>query len=412
MKKIIQFSLSIQPGEETRVLYFIRLSFFWAFATTCIETLADGLFLKNVGSLTLPKFYLYSSLGTIGISSFILYALKTANSFKILKTVMLLGSFLSLVSIVLLSIYPPPWFWLALKIFSRMFFSIFLASAWTFIDQYHDSNQAKRIYSLYSSAYFLGIVTSGTAINLLLELLGYPSLFLLAFFFILFSLREATKIQLYIPKKEIDIPASFSISGSLVKSPFTLFLITLSLLIQFMLTVTECNYLSGFERSIHTFTAEYLSEFLGKCRAWISFANIVISAFFYRPLLNRFGIKNVILITPIFFLIVYSGWIVHDSLFFAILGLIAVDSILFTFEDNSFNLLTKEVPDGLRARVRIINDAFFEPIGMLVGASFLLGIQKHGLYLGFIFSFIALGICLILRTSYTQVNSKIESSIG
>ncbi len=77
-------------------------------------------------------------------------------------------------------------------------------------------------------------------------------------------------------------------------------------------------------------------------------------------------------------------------------------AILFTVEDNSFNLLSNAVPSKLKSKVRIVNDSFFEPIGMLLSALLLFGLQSQSKKLGFILTLAALALALVMRALYSK----------
>jgi HEAT repeat protein len=87
---------------------------------------------------------------------------------------------------------------------------------------------------------------------------------------------------------------------------------------------------------------------------------------------------------------------------FAILGLVTVEGILFTVEDNGFNLLSNAVPTKLRSKVRIINASFFEPIGMLLSSLLLFFIHAQSRWLGFSLSLVVVALALVLRAIYSQ----------
>lgn len=417
MQRLFRKAFRIFPGEEKNTLSFVRLSLFWAFATTCMETLADGLFLEKIGADLLPKVYLTTALGLITVSTIVVYSLRIFSPYRILTSVLGIGAFICLVIICTLSNSPPHWFWFGLKIFTRMFFSVFLACAWTFIDQYHDLQDAKRVYSLYYSSYFLGIVISGTLISLFLNKLGHTIFFGLAFASILLAMMESRRIVHKVQAIHDDtLEGVFSgdrygfrtLVELLFKSPFTLMLLSLSLCTQFMQILTEFNYLETFQKAFQNhslsseFTANSVSEFLGKCRAWISVGNILVGAFCFSPFIRRVGLNNAVLITPFFFLLVYSGWVSYNSIAIAILGLIAVDGILITIADNCFNLLSKAVPAKLKSKVRIISDSFFDPIGMLISSSLLFLLQAHSKGLGLFFSLILVTLAFSLRAIYSK----------
>ncbi len=183
----------------------------------------------------------------------------------------------------------PIWFWYAIKIASRMFFAVMIACSWTFTDQYHDLQDAKRVYSIYSAAYFFGTIISGTAINLFLDKIGFSGLLICAAGSILAGMVQARGIALKAKAVHDDtIEGVFSGSRDsfssvvrlIIRSRFTIVLLLLSLFIQLLLTVTEFNYMESFgnffQGSNEAIAEGKIAEFLGKCRALISLCNIVI----------------------------------------------------------------------------------------------------------------------------------------
>ncbi|OGN63437.1 MAG: hypothetical protein A3E80_04290, partial [Chlamydiae bacterium RIFCSPHIGHO2_12_FULL_49_9] len=410
MKRLFRKAFGIHSGEGRHAFLFARQAFFWAFGSSCLDTLSDGLFLEKIGAAFLPRVYLWTALGMIGVSTLVLYSLRVTSPYRILTSAMGIGSLICLAAALFVGSAPPDIFWYGLKVASRMFFAVMIACSWTFTDQYHDLQDAKRVYSIYSAAYFLGSIVSGTAINLLLDKIGFSSLLVAAAISISFAGLEARRIAMRVKAVHDDtVEGAFSgnrdsfasVVQMIVRSRFALILLLLSLVVQLLMTVTEFNYMASFGKSLQPASEGHIAEFLGKCRAFISLFNILFGVFFYGRFVRRMGLSNMILVTPLFFLGIYLGWIVQDTLLFAILGLIAVDGILFTVEDNSFNLLSNAVPTKLKSKVRIINDSFFEPIGMLF-SSLLLFATTQSRLLGFFLAFLALFLALGIRSIYSR----------
>jgi hypothetical protein len=413
--KIFHKAFGLYSGEGAHALRFARLAILWAFGSSCLDTLSDGLFLEQIGAASLPQVYLSIALGMIAVSSLVLYSLKITSPYRILTTAMGLGVCICVGAAALVANNPPDWFWYAIKIASRMFFAVMIACSWTFTDQYHDLQDAKRVYSIYSAAYFFGTILSGLAINLFLDKIGFSGLLLLAASSIFFALFEARGIA-HKAKAVHDDTMEGVFSGSrdsfasvvrlITRSRFAIILLLLSLFVQLLITVTEFNYMASFGHIFRNATPALgegeIALFLGKCRAIISLCNIVFGIFFYGRFVRKMGLQNVILITPLFFIGVYSGWVMHDAMWLAVLGLIAVDGILFTVEDNCFNLLSNAVPTKLKSKVRIINDSFFEPIGMLLSSLMLLALTDGSRWLGLVLTSIVLILALIIRTGYSK----------
>ncbi len=415
MQKLFRKAFGIYSGEGAQALRFARLAIFWAFGSSCLDTLSDGLFLEKIGAEFLPRVYLATALGMIGVSSLVLYSLKITSPYRILTIAMMLGILICLGSSFFVGLSPPSWFWYAMKIASRMFFAVMIACSWTFTDQYHDLQDAKRVYSIYSAAYFFGSVISGTAINLLLDTIGFSGLLVAAAVSLLFGVTEARRIALKTTAIHDDStegifsPNRDSLSTvlqSIRRSKFAIVLLSLGLFVQLMQTVTEFNYMDSFGRVFNSSSSPIaegqIAEFLGKCRALISIGNILIGVFLYSRFVRRLGLNNAILTTPLFFLAVYAGWVFHDGMTFAILGLVAVDGVLFTVDDNCSNLLSNAVPNKLKSKVRIINGSFFEPTGMLLSSLVLFFAHSAGLWLGFSLALVVLLLALTIRSIYSK----------
>ena len=415
MKEFFRKLFGIYHGEGSHALRFVRLAIFWAFGSSCLDTLSDGLFLENIGADHLPRVYLLIAFGMISMSTIVLYSLKHTSPYKILIAALSLGILICGSASFFVANSPPDWYWYMLKICSRMFFAVMIAVSWTFTDQYHDLQDAKRVYSLYSAAYFCGTIISGSMINLFLDRIGFSGLLILASLSIASAMWVARGIA-FRAKAVHDDSVEGVFSGSrdsfssvvrlIVRSRFAITLLLLSLFIQLMWTTTEFNYMESM--SSHFQGGEHqITEFLGKCRAWISSCNILVGIFLYSRVVRRAGLQNAVLITPLFYLGVYSFWVWNDSMTLAVLGLIAVDGVLFTVEDNCFNLLSNAVPTKLKSRVRIINDSFFEPIGMLLSSLLLLCIDTDSnsaasRWLGLSLTLVALALTLLIRAIYSK----------
>jgi hypothetical protein len=410
--KIFHKAFGLYSGEGTHTLRFARLAILWAFGSACLDTLSDGLFLEKIGADSLPTIYLSIALGMIGVSSLVLYSLRFTSPYRILSIALGFGALLCVASSFFVDTAQPDWFWYAIKIASRMFFAVMIACSWTFTDQYHDLQDAKRVYSIYSAAYFFGTIISGTAINLLLDKIGFSGLLIAAACSITLAMFQARGIAHQVKAVHDDTVegvfsgsrSSFSSMAQLIlRSRFAITLLLLSLFTQLMWTTTEFNYMESMSTHFQSHPSSgQIAEFLGKCRATISFCNILVGIFLYARFVRRAGLQNMVLITPLFYLGLYSVWVWHDSMALAVLGLVAVDGVLFTVEDNCFNLLSNAVPTKLKSRVRIINDSFFEPIGMLLSSILLFCVDSGSKWLGFILAIAALTLTLVIRAIYSQ----------
>lgn len=291
MQQLFRKVFGIYPGEGAHALRFARLSLFWAFGSTCLDTLSDGLFLEKVGASQLPFTYLWIALGMIAVSSLVIYSLKVVSPYRILTIALTLGSFVCLAATFFVGGDPPLLFWYGLKIASKIFFAVMIAISWTFTDQYHDLQDAKRVYSIYSASYFFGAVLAGLSIHLFLESLGFSFLLCISALSIVAALSETKRIA-YQSKAIHDDNSEGVFSGTrdsvaslakhIFRSRFAVVLLLLSLVIQLLLTVTEFNYMQTFELAFRSGGDKAIASSLGKYRAWISLCNIIVG-FFLPP---------------------------------------------------------------------------------------------------------------------------------
>src|SRR5689334_2359207 len=92
MQKLFRKAFGIYSGEGVHALRFARLAIFWAFGSSCLDTLSDGLFLEKIGAESLPAVYLSIALGMIAVSSLVLYSLRLTSPYRIMTAAMVLGA--------------------------------------------------------------------------------------------------------------------------------------------------------------------------------------------------------------------------------------------------------------------------------------------------------------------------------
>src|SRR3990167_11002501 len=108
MKRLFRKAFGIHSGEGRHAFLFARQAFFWAFGSSCLDTLSDGLFLEKIGAAFLPSVYLLTALGMIGVSSLVLYSLKVTSPYRILTIAMMLGVLICIGSSLFVGSSPPP----------------------------------------------------------------------------------------------------------------------------------------------------------------------------------------------------------------------------------------------------------------------------------------------------------------
>ncbi len=407
MQSFFRKLFGIYPGEGKKTLRFAILVITWSLGATCISTLTDGLFIENLGEAYLPKVYLIAAISMITGSSLILGLLKIFSPYKILMGVLTIGVIITSITATAAYYTPPTWFWFVIKAFSLTFLANLIACSWAFIDNYHDLQDAKRTYSMYNASYFLGAVISGLLISNFLEKIGITALFSLSSAFLLYAIflvKKIVKRDQPIHDETVegvfagDRKGMFYLIKQIFSHPFVFSLLCLSLIIQLIGTTTEYSYLSSFSNFLGGADSSAVTKYLGNTRAIVSAFNIIIGVFFYNRFVKIIGLRNIILLPAFAFFLLFGKWLNGDSLTLAILGVVSLDGISYTIEDNNYNQLVNAVPSKLKAKVRIINDSFFEPLGMLISSSLLLYADSR--QLGFVLGIIMIIFSFVIRAIY------------
>ena len=207
------------------------------------------------------------------------------------------------------------WLWYALKLAGFFLFAVLMTCYWTFIDQYHHLQDAKRMYSLFSSTIFLGAASTGLLMHSgLLDLKHLIALIIGLFSFTYFWVCKISKDMPLIAHEDAEQEGQIYEQGnylkffikSILSSPFTLLLMASNLSIYLLLVITEYNYMFTFENyfdaqpsDIGGGTEADLTLFLGKWLASVSVCNLIFGLFIYSRLIRRFGIGSMLFITPV-----------------------------------------------------------------------------------------------------------------
>ncbi len=418
MKGFFRNLFHLYPGEEKGAFLFACLAFLWALAISSGLKFADALFLIHVGPQSLPTTYIIIACLMFFVATLLLRSFHLAKPSTIFIAVLTAG-----ISFYLLAFYclsydvgiENKWLWFALRIFGSAYFSVVITCFWTFVDQYHDLQDAKRLYSLFTSMIFLGIATTGAIMRSgLFEFktvtLGIIGLLFFAMFWIKKIAREVKPVH---EDQLEDYPSSSeqslrSLFRSVLQSKFTLFLMLGNFLTYVLLVLTEYNYLSAFDARFHPGTQllagneehAKLTQFLGQWIAIVSVANLFFGLFIYSRLVKRFGSTSLLPVSALILLVTFSGWQISDALVFPLLGFLVVEGTLYVIDDSNFNLMLNAVPLKMKYKIRVIIESFFEPVGMLTSAALLSIPSLNSKIIGLVLSATLLMIAVSLQKRY------------
>lgn len=423
MDKAVRALFNLHPGESRKLILFILLGLMWSIGTYGVFTLSEGMFLEHVGAKGLPLTYVLVSLSLCALSTLLLFGLRR---FSIKRLLLLIVAFWMVVSMIALFLFPyaqhSTAFWYSFKVIGWIMPISTYICYWSFIDQYVDLQDGKRLFCLINSVTFLGDACGSGLISFVIGSWGFQGLmsfYALLLFLALPAIYYITRHLSPILEEHHDHSESRSslslmeIVRRVMRSRFTLYLLGFYFMMQLVAIVTEFRYMSCFDAQFGNLPEHHLAQFLGRCNMWIALGNVFMGLFAYSRLVRGMGVQNLVVIAPTFFLLLFSLCFWREGLSLAILGLIAREGMVYTFDDNNLNLLISGVPSKIKNQVRITVESFFEPFGMLFGALLLFFFQQQSVVLGFMMAAVACIIVMLLRFEYPKAifSNLVASSI-
>ncbi|MCH9633719.1 MAG: hypothetical protein S4CHLAM7_04520 [Chlamydiae bacterium] len=408
--QMLQRFLGIHPEERKNLLLFSILAICWSIASSSGVALSDTFFLKYVGSQELSHTFAYTAAGMFFMSGILVYLYNRLEIDQIFFRALLLGAAFYTASFCSMLIgVTAPLFWIIFKVFCYFFQVAFISLFFTFLEQFFELQNAKRLFSVLYSPIFLGMAVSGAILPLSNTTTGTLSILIL----ILISLSASLFLLKYIASSIEKIPddhqeftvfktSKKDLFKAIITSKFTFLFLLCSIVLHSVLVITEFQYMSGLELSFQNKTPEQLTEFLGRLYFWGSLVNILFGVLFYGRLVKKVGLNNIILIVPLFFTTLFAGWMFSSHIFLPVMGFIAVEGVLNLLEDNNFTLLLNAVPLKLKNKIRVTCESIFEPLGMLISSFLLLIFQAQSKLLGLTLSLIFLVSTCLMRAYYTK----------
>lgn len=409
---------NLYPGEERRAGAFAILGYLWAVSSFGGLILTEALLLLHVGEEALPLSYIVTAglfmLVTVGL----LWVVEEFSPQQLLCGAAITGAaFYVYVSLHIAQGWVPDsqLAWVILKSVSYIFFVLLTMSYWAFVDEYHDLQDSKRLFVLFSSAIFLGSVTAGTLIGTsFLDAyqlaLAMAALMLVSGVVALFVGRSQKQVydDTSLEDRGAD-PIRFSaLLRSIWSSPFTRLMLVTYLLMHIVQILTDYNVLSTFRQTFKQevgFSREAADEpltlFIGTVTAWVSCGNLLLGLFVYSRLVKRFGVSNMIAVLPACYLLLYAFWVMYTrSLVLAVAGFAIIEGLLYIVDDNTYNLCLNAVPSRMKNKIRILVESLFEPVGMVIAALLLWlpGFDSHSTAL--VLSAVCLVLALGMRRNY------------
>ena len=232
-------------------------------------------------------------------------------------------------------IFSPYIFYIA-KLYSFIWYIALYTIYWSFIDRYFDILDAKRLFPLFSGGLSLGAVLGGVMVSYLAKVIRTEYLFLF------WSLMAFSALpMLYHLKKRwnrIEEQTEEDVSGFIeettnvlkyMKGSRYVFLLNLVMFgMIFLTTVCEYQYLDIFSRQGNT---EELASLFGKLFAFVNGFNLVANFFLFNRMIAFFGVSNMTLFQPLFYLFSFAFFLYDYGLGAALFGFFTYQGIIFVY---------------------------------------------------------------------------------
>ena len=353
--------LKIRENEIFKVLYFFIFAIFLQSGVAVGESVANSLFLINVGYEKLPIIYILTPIVMLlvyfPIYSFFVKRFSEDNFFKTTLIFLILTNQNSIsqtfcIGIKFLKNIISP------EIFNLLFYVTFLYTTilsialytlfWNFIDSFFDILDSKRLFSIFSAGTALGAIIGGSLVSIITEYISAINLLLIwsifSFLtFIFLSLIKSKFKKISTPEDDDENEGGFltqfiEMGKNIKTSRYVLilsFVFFTSIVISTLLEFEYMNILSQGQNE------ETLASLFGKLFAFVNIFNLIVNFFIFNRLVLTYGVRNVALIQPIAYLIAFGYLSIYLGFEAGLFGFFVVQGILTSIEYNNQNFLYK-----------------------------------------------------------------------
>ncbi len=430
MTGAIRAVFKIRPGEGVKVLQFVALFLLIQAGTTIGFATSDSLFLSTdgLGPELLPRIYVLVPLFMliyIPVSSYLTTKWGIARLF-LLTLIALVAGGIALWSL-LRSFSGTEVEKIVLhgaKIYSAVTFIALYSISWNFTYQYFNILEGKRLFAFFTGGSAIGAIAGGILVNVLPSSESRSSMFELYLVWaglallaipVLISILAKRKViesdQLEEPDEAGILQQTAQLGGIIRRSRYVLILLAVLFSAQVLTTLNEFQYLNIFSANFPD-PAELAGQ-LGKLIIGVNIFNLFISTFVFNRMVLRFGVRNIALILPLVYIVVFSCLFLSNGVSGAMLlyagyfGFFAYQGLMVAIDYDNTNLLLNALPSEAKTQVRTFIEGLAEPLATATAGVFLLsigsGLSADTLSLiGLGGAFVYLLLVLALRNNYAS----------
>jgi MFS family permease len=385
MKKNFLRFLNIQESESIKILYFFLFALFIQAGVAVGESVANSMFLINVGVEKLSVIYMVTPF--IILFLYIpVYSFFTSrygeDKFFVYSLAMLIIVNIGIYFFIenakaILSEQYFSFIYYFLLLYTTVMVITLYTLVWNFIDRFFDIMDSKRVFSIFAAGTAIGAMLGGALVSLVTQyfsanlLLVCWSLFSVIAFLLLMKIPKKFKSIDMQEEDEEELPIIQQLVAmfkNLKSSTYVLVLSALFFISILLATILEYEYMGILSKDQ---SVESLALMFGQLYVVVNFFNLVVNFFLFNRLVIRYGVKNVLLIQPVAYLLVFAYLSVEVGVEAGILGFFVVQGILVSIDYNNQNLLYNGINSKIKYEVRTFIENLGEPFGIALAGLFL-----------------------------------------
>ena len=416
--------LKIRKNEVSKVLYFFFFAIFLQSGIAIGESVANSLFLVNLGYEKLPIIYILTPIIILLVYLPIYFGfVKRYGEDSFFKISLIFLIFINILIFLGINFLENR---VSKDIFNLLYYFVLLYTTiwsialytlfWNFLDSFFDILESKRLFPILSAGTAIGAITGGSFVSILtkytnaINLLIVWSIFAFLTYISLLLIKKKFKKNIALEEDEdsgedISILTQFVLMIKNMKSSryvlVLFFLFFLSIILSTLLEFEYMNILSKGE------SEESLASLFGTLFAVVNVFNLIVNFFLFNRLVLNYGVRNVLLIQPIVYLLSFIYLSLSLDIGAGLFGFFVVQGVLVSIDYNNQNFLYNGIKSNIKYQVRTFIENLGEPMGTAVAGIFLFFISNkitpfEIAFIGVIFGFIYLILAIILRYYYPK----------
>ncbi len=381
MPSVAQKLFRLAPGEGYRIGRFALLGLLLQAGLAFGTSAADALFLVKVGADKLPHIYILTPVMMLCYIPAYSALLSRWGIDRVFDATLGLLAACGVALWLLCAHFhgaEPIALCYAAKLYAALWYVGLYTLFWNFLDGYFDLVDAKRLFSFCFAGGALGSIIGGSLVDVISAHFGVGALFLawavcsVVAVPVVISIRRRTHKLDADDADSDDAPALAEAAAAVRQMAGSRYAIVLTALLFFTLltaTVCEYQYMGIFAEGLDEAT---LASFLGRLTAMVNIVNLAISLFFFNQLVARFGVRNVALLQPVAYAVVFTALLLNGDYASAAVGFFAFQGLMIAIEFNNVNLMFAGLPTAGRKQIRTLIEGLCEPLATASAGFFLL----------------------------------------